>query len=235
MQTLELQWRKIRESVIRPARVYGGRSTEFEGKKIRSERLKLDHSSQNEPALDQARTGTLHQQQHARSRTSLRDANNSLQVSWIFRRKTQKFWSALYTDSHLIACEHVWCPDCGYIFHLQHLCEKRSIIVSGMFRRASRAHVDKYQSASVTARTILMFISMFDLGGWPPFFKLSSPSFRFFKNIKCHLCIVASAIHSDPYAFLNNNSGAKWYRYYWYCIDAFWYHWVSVPYLGIDT
>ncbi len=43
-------------------------------KKIKSP--KLDHSSQNEPALGQAKNGTLHPQQRAGSRTCSRDANS---------------------------------------------------------------------------------------------------------------------------------------------------------------
>ncbi len=44
--------------------------------------LNLDHSSQNEPALGQARTSTLHQQQRAGLRPCSQDANTKFWINF---------------------------------------------------------------------------------------------------------------------------------------------------------
>ncbi len=76
----------------------------------------------------------------------------------------------------------------------------RWIIIQGMCRRAStRAVVNKCRLSSITAQIVLIFISVIDIHGRPPFFSHSGASFRFFGNVECHLCIADSAIYSNLY------------------------------------
>ncbi len=128
--------------------------------------------------------------------------HHSVQVSRIFCNETRKCWSILYTDLHLITSEHVWYPRRGHTHHLQYLCENtmdyhlRDVPIG----EPSRTLADKCQFSSITAQIVLMFVSMIGIRGWPPFSSCSSASFRFFENVKCHWCIVNSAIHSDSQA-----------------------------------
>ncbi len=73
-----------------------------------------------------------------------------------------------------------------------------------IWMRTRTTHVEECRLSSITARTILIFISVMDVCNRPSFFSHSGASFTFFKNVECLFCIIDSAIHSNSYAFLNN-------------------------------
>ncbi len=85
------------------------------------------------------------------------------------------------------------------------------ITVWGMCRRSSRALVEKCRSSSVTAQTVLILISMIDTHTWKPFFSHSDALFRYFGNVECYLCVVDSAIHSDPKLLLQLKHFHRWF------------------------
>ncbi len=127
-----------------------------------------------------------------------------VEVSQIICSEIQKFWNTFYRFTF----------DCFWAFAVPRsrpltlsaasLWEYDGLSSEVWYRRASRDLVNKLRSLSIIARAVLMFISVIDVCGWPPFFSYSGTSFRFFENVECHLYIVDSARHSNLYASLNN-------------------------------